>query len=82
MPRERKVRHICCETINHRQYRTLTCETYCFLIEVSIAVAVSFGSKGLSCQFLEAFDLIDGSRGSLSYRLSQKNASDWLTDLL
>ena len=52
MPRETKVRHICCETIKHRQYRTLTGETDCFLLEVDIAVAVSFGSKRLTCQFL------------------------------
>ena len=45
MPRETKVRCIACETINRRQYRTLTSETDCFLLEVGIAVAVSFGSK-------------------------------------
>ena len=51
MPRETKVCHICCETINHRKYRTLTSETDCFLLEIGIPVAVSFGSKRLSCQF-------------------------------
>ena len=45
LPRETKDRCICCETINHRQYRTLTSETDCFLLEVGIAVAVSFGLK-------------------------------------
>ena len=43
--RETKVRHICGANINHRQYRRLTSETDCFLLEVGIAVAVSFGSK-------------------------------------
>ena len=56
MPRETKVRHICCETINHRQYRTLTSETDCFLLEVGIAVAVSFWSKWLTCHFLLSSD--------------------------
>ena len=56
MPRERKVCCICCETINHRQYRTLTSETDCFLLEVGIAVAVSFESKRLTCQFLPSYD--------------------------
>ena len=51
MPRETQVRRICCETINHRQYRTLTSETDCFLLEVGIAVAVSLGSKRLTCLF-------------------------------
>ena len=56
MPTETKVRRICCETINHRQYRTLTSETDCFLLEVGIAVAVRFGSKRLTCQFLLSSD--------------------------
>ena len=58
MPRETKVRCICCETINHRQYRTLTSMTDCFLLEVGIAVAVTFGSKQLTCQFLPSSDWI------------------------
>ena len=58
MPRETKVRRNCCETINHRQYRTLTSETDCFLLEVGIAVdlAVSFGSKWLTSPFLLSSD--------------------------
>ena len=56
MPRETKVCRICCETINHRQYRMLTSETDCFLLEVGIAVAVSFRSKRLTCQFLLSSD--------------------------
>ena len=56
MPREMKVCHICCETINHRQYSTLTSETDYFLLKVGIAVAVSFGSKRLTCQFLLSSD--------------------------
>ena len=79
MPRETKVRRICCETINHRQYRTLTSETDCFLLEARITVAVSFGSKRLTCQFLL----------SSAKKLSQKNAysrisapSDWFTDFV
>ena len=52
MARETKVRSICCETINHRQYS----ETDCFLLEVGIAVAVSFGSKRLTCEFLLSSD--------------------------
>ena len=56
MPKETEVHHICCETINHRQYKTLTSETDYFLLEVGIAVAVSFGSKRLNCQFLLSSD--------------------------
>ena len=56
MSRETKVLRFYCESINHRQYRTLTSETDCFLLEVGIAVAVSFGSKQLTCQFLLSSD--------------------------
>ena len=48
---QRNVRHICCETINHRQYRTLTSETDCFLLEVGIAVAVISGQNGSPVNF-------------------------------